>query len=236
MGETTLADWRKDNPGKCGRRKKVCRQCGFRWKGGDKTTVCDRCGEDRRCRGPIKGGTDTCRMHGGDGSPGPGPKYVLGDKLNHGINRLLQHPELHTLSVEMAANSTRVEQLLRRTEESDTAGFGELVDKGMNMVQSAIIEGDRGKAQKGIDLIREARAKERSEFSIWYELREHLKLQTAMASKQQDMMLKSEIMISVVHLREVLTTFQRIVFRVVKSPEDRKWVIQQMKQFYQEDE
>lgn len=220
----------------CGKLNKNCRSCQHRFKAGVRTVECPNCGEDRRCRTPKLKGKKACRMHGGNAGRKPGPKYILGDKLNRSMNRLLGHPDIFTLGNEIAANQHRIEELLRLSEEIEAIGLGPLIDKGLEMIEWGIINGDENKMRRGSDMIKEARMKARAHNSVWEELREHMKLDVSMKTSQQKMRLEAEEMISVIHVREVISTFQQILFRVIKNPEDRKFVIDKMREYYRPNE
>ena len=64
--------------GKCGRRKKSCRQCRHRFMAGDQAWTCPACGADRHCLNDAADGLPggACRIHGGRSLKGPAcPAY-----------------------------------------------------------------------------------------------------------------------------------------------------------------
>lgn len=171
-------------------------------------------------------------MHGGNAGRKPGPKYILGDRLNKSMNRLLGHPDIFTLAVEIAANSHRMEELLRLSDEIDSYALGPMLAEGISTLEMGIDNEDPQTIRNGISMIKDARVKVRAVNSVWNELREHMKLDTSMKTSQQKMRLEAEEMISVIHVREVISTFQQILFRVIKNQEDRSYVISKMREYY----
>lgn len=225
MGKT-----KKQDP--CDKLNKNCRKCQYRFKKGDRSVKCPECKEDRHCKTPKMVGKATCRMHGAKGGRPPSPKYILPDKLNSSINRLLEHPELWTLSAELAANTHRTQELLRITEEYDLVGAGKILGDGLDIAQTALFDENLIELQRGLDLIREGRIAELRSAGVWRELRECIKLDMNLKMTNARIVQMREEAISVIEVREVLAMIVEAMMRVIQDPKDRKWVLNYVREHF----
>lgn len=216
----------------CGRRNKNCRKCKYRYPKGSKATKCPKCGETRFCQSAKVHGLDTCRMHGDSKKHHPEPKFLLGPNLTERVNRILAHPELFELANEIAANEARTEQLLQLADKFSYANWGERIDKAVQNAHRAASFGERGAVLLALEAIEEARKEELSNLLTWAEIRETWKLHALLVRDRHTMMIEKEQMVSMTQLLEVIVSIQRIIFKVIRNPEDRKYVGQEMKRLY----
>ncbi len=218
----------------CGKRNKNCRKCAHHYAKGDKSWECPKCGEDRHCHTPRVVGLETCRMHGGKGGVQPGPKYVLGENLTSRINRLLRHPELFEMGNEIAVNQLRMNELLELTENMGS-GLASRFDEGLAIAREGARSHDQGLTESGLNIVIDALAEEKANSTTWRELREHLKLHNLMITSYQKMMVEQEQMVTTLQLVEVISSIQRIMFRVITNADDRQWVVREMREFFGHD-
>lgn len=216
----------------CGHLNKNCRKCKYRYKKGDRSIVCPECGESRPCRTPRIKGKNACRMHGGKGGRPPGPKYVLGPNLSQKINRVLAHPELYDLATEMSALTNRTEDLLNMSESFDHSKWGQKVDAAINRAIGAVRHGQQSTTFEILNELKDMRREEVVNDNLWFEIRENIKLQNVLAQTRHRIMLETEQTISVLQVMEVIGQIQRIFFRVIRNPADRRWVIEEIRKFY----
>jgi len=123
----------------------------------------------------------------------------------------------------MAANQARMEELLQMTENFDASGLSGQFDRGLAMIREALKSGNRTDVAAALSVLEEARTAEKSNANIWAEFREHLRLDTALIATTHKMRMDERLIIHPDELYEVLLTFQRIFFRVIKDPKDRQW-------------
>lgn len=77
---------------KCLRRKKRCRECGYRFSKDEYDLwKCPECGEDRHCQNPVEKEGEACRLHGGKSLKGMNhPNYSHGRYSKHIPSNLLE--------------------------------------------------------------------------------------------------------------------------------------------------
>lgn len=216
----------------CGRKNKNCRKCKYRYPKGSKATKCPECNETRFCQSAKVHGLDTCRMHGDHKKAHPEPKFLLGPNLSKRVNRILAHPELYELANEIAANEARTEQLLQLADKFSYANWGEKIDRAVQEAHKAASFGERGAVLDALKAIEEARKEELSNLLTWAEIRETWKLHALLVRDRHTMMLEKEQMVSITQLLEVIVSVQRIIFKVIRSPEDRRYVGQEIRRLY----
>lgn len=214
----------------CGRRNKSCRECKYRYKAGDKTWECPKCGVDRHCATPKMHGYETCRMHGGKGTQKK-EKVILTDKLSATFNRILEEDELLELSFERGMTLAQLEELLKAWSESDTAGVGQEVDKGLSIAHSGLINRKESQVQKGLNIINEARSVEKRKESLERRSLELIKVRQLLVTSDHRMRLDSEIQVTGTELLEVLSFFQSLMFTLLKDrPTDQTWFMRKFRE------
>ena len=216
----------------CGRNNKVCRNCKHRYAAGSQETECPECGEDRKCTSPRVRGKTTCRMHGSGGSKAREPKFLLGPNLSKRVNRILNHPELFELANEIAVNEARLEELAGASDKFNYLDWGSRMDKAIERANYSVKIGNRQQVLDVLDEINDLREEEIGNILTWAEMRETMKLHALLVKERHSMMIETQAMVSVTQLLEVITAVQRVIFKVVKDPVDRKYVIQEIRSFY----
>lgn len=105
---------------KCKARTKTCRQCGYRYEGGDKSWECPSCGEPRKCTNNAVEPYSVCRVHGaGGGRPPIHGKFSIPNKYLDRFNEIRKDPELMSLAYNIALSETRTDELLQQIDEND---------------------------------------------------------------------------------------------------------------------
>lgn len=216
----------------CGRKNKNCRKCHYRYPKGSKATECPNCKETRFCQSAKVHGLDTCRMHGDNKKLHPEPKLLLGPNLTERVNRILNHPELYELANEIAANESRMEQLLQVADKFSYANWGEKIDWAVKNAHQAANFGKRDAVLEALEAIEEARKEELSNLYTWAEIRETIKLHSLLVRDRHTILMETQQMVSVTQLLEVIVSVQRIIFKVIRNPEDRKYVGQEIRRLY----
>ncbi len=213
----------------CGRRNKSCRKCKYRYKAGDKTWECPKCGTDRHCATPKMNGYETCRMHGGKGTPKK-EKIILSTKLSQTFNRILAEDGLLELSFERGMVLSQLEELYQSWAESDTSGVGLEVDKGLAIAQAGLVGQRTGQVQKGLTIINNARSVEKRKESLEKRSLELVKVRQLLVTSDHRMRLDSEIQVTGTELVEILSWFQSLMFTLLKDrPTDRTWFMRKFR-------
>lgn len=213
----------------CQRRNRVCQVrsggCGYRFKGGDKSWVCPKCGQDRRCSSKIVKGGKTCRMHGGTDSAGPSPKhmkYMAPQIILDNYNKVLSDPTLLTMSHEIGILTAYTQQVMDLLEDQNAAlanqelrsAIGK-IDKGVfNLDMTLIREGLR-QAYRALDPIT-------IQILAWAEIKDNWKLQVIMAKAQNEWLKEQDEMMPRKHVLEVIIWMNRIGLKYIRDPLDRQ--------------
>lgn len=225
-----MSDSKKDLRPPCGRRNKNCKECKYRYKKGDKSWECPKCGFDRHCGNSKMHGYETCRMHGGKGTRKK-EKVILTEKLSATFNRIVEHDDLLELSFERGMVLSQLEELAKAWSESDTAGVGEEVDKGLSIAQAGVIARKTGQVQKGLNIINEARSVERRKENLEKRLLDHVRVRQLLVTSDHKMRLDSEIQVTGTELAEVLAFFQSLMFTLLRErPTDRVWFMRKFRE------
>lgn len=207
--------------GKCGRRNKKCRDCGYRFEKGDKNLICPMCGADRRCLAPKYKTFVTCRMHGGGGGKPPSQKYTIGRNIQAAYNRILASPELLNVSQEIASVDARIDQLHKMLDEANGAAF-DLIEQGLREARNGLMFGNQGKMSRGIAMALDGVTQFQTEKEIWHLIRTNTFLSLKLKDSQRKWNLEAQQMLSVQQIIEVIALFQQLVFRYLTNPIDRK--------------
>lgn len=226
-----MPDFKKGGQPICGRKVKVCRKCQYRYPKGDKALACSKCGETRFCQSTKVRGLDTCRMHG-DHKKAHEPKFLLGPNLSKRVNRILNHPELFDLANEFAANEARMEELLQIADEFSYAQWGIEMDRAIQNAERSVKFGERAAVLLALENIAELRKKELQHVYTWAEYRECVKLSELLVRSRHSMQIETQAMVSVTQLVEIISAVQRVIFKVIKNPTDRKYIIEELRSFY----
>jgi len=213
----------------CQKRNKVCQTrsggCGYRYKKGEKCWVCPQCGNDRRCVGAKVKGKPACRMHGGAKGSGGVPttmKYMPPQVIIDNYNRMFPDKELLTLGHEIAILSSYTQQLFQSLEEYDVV----VAHHGIQIAAELIEDGTRDmnmlKVRQGLQKLRDSMDPIMMTFLTWKEIKDNFNLQTSMADKQNNWLMKKETMMPREEVLEVLVWMGRIGLKHIKTSEDRQ--------------
>lgn len=213
----------------CQKRNKVCQPrsggCGHRYKKGDKTWVCPECGFDRRCVGTKVKGRVSCRMHGGAKGSGGVPKsmkYMPPQVIIDNYNRMFPDKELLTLGHEIAILSSYTQQLFESLEESNVtaAHFG--IQAAAEIIEDGVRNMNMLRVRQGLQKLQDSMDPVMLTFLTWKEIKDNFNLQTSMADKQNNWLMKKETMMPREEVLEVLIWMGRIGLKHIKTSEDRQ--------------
>jgi len=162
----------------------------------------------------------------------PEPKLILGPNLSEKVNRILAHPQLFELANEIALNESRLEQLGAAIDKFSYVNWGQAMDKQIEAAYQAAKFGKRDVVLMTLEEIQELRKTELAHLYAWAEMREVMKLHALLVKERHNMMMETEQTIAVTQLVEIIAAVQRVIFKVVRNPEDRKYVMQELRGYY----
>lgn len=214
--------------GICKKRNRVCQTntggCGYRFKGGNKTWVCPRCGQDRRCVATKIRGKKACRMHGGpnQGRAPSSKKYMPPQVIREGFNSVLDDPELLTLSHEIGLITSYTQQLLDLIDEQDIVGANEIIRGNLAKIEDAIARLNMVEIRECVQEFYKAIDPLIISVAAWSEIKSNLAIQLPMAKLQNKWNRDNDELMKKEHVMEVLVFMNRITLKYVKDPKDRQ--------------
>lgn len=210
----------------CAKRNKSCQirsgGCGYRFKKGDKSWVCPKCGQDRRCTSPKVFNAKACRMHGGAvGAGHPNPRYRAPMVIREDYNKALSDPELLTLGHEIATMIGYTQQLFDLLEQQNVVLAHQEVQRGLHIIEDGISDTDFLAIRRGVQMIAKAMDPINLQIRAWREVKDNYKIQLAMAAKQQEWLAREDELMPRQHVLEVMIWINRIGMKYIKSVADR---------------
>lgn len=206
---------------RCNAKNKNCRDCGFRYPKGSQKLKCPECGEERRCGNKKIKGRPTCRMHGSKGGPKPGRKYTIAKNIEAAYNRVLNSPEAIDLSQEIAIAGARVSQLNNLLDEGWDAANYSAIRKAHEIIQRAAMTSNLSLVARGISELDIALAPIEAQSKLWHEINEQLEMVRRLQATRHKWLKDSDQMVTMNEVVEILADFTRMVFKYIKSPQDR---------------
>ncbi len=206
---------------RCNAKNKNCRDCGFRYPKGSQKLECPSCGEERRCGNKKIKTRTTCRMHGSKGGGTPGRKYTIAKNIEAAYNRVLGSPEAIDLSQEIAIAGARVSQLNALLDEGTEAANYLAIREAHATIQRAAMSSNLSMIAKGIAELDIALAPIEAQSRLWHELNEQLEMVRRLQATNHKWLKDSDQMVTMNEVVEILSDFTRMVFKYIKSPQDR---------------
>jgi hypothetical protein len=211
----------------CGRRVRTCSLsrggCGRRYKKGEKTWVCPKCGADRRCRNKKIQGGSVCRMHGGKsmGTPRTG-RYMPPSIYLKNYNRVMGDHKLIKLAEEIGMLISYNQQLWDTIDTLDVITESRNIETGLAMITQGVADGSTWKVRRGLSQAKKAYDKVWLQFRAWQEIRSNLRLMKDMMDSQHKWLVDEQAMVPRQHVLEALVWFNRIALRFIRTPEDKR--------------
>lgn len=218
-----------DGINRCGRRTKSCRNCGYRYKGGDKSWKCPECGEDRHCLVRVSQLGDACRVHGGASLKGLASKSLKTGRYSkympaRMVDRYLEaveDDELLSLRSEVAVMEARMAELFQALDRGDSVGRWEKLKDTLENLTRANRAGNKQATATALyrltSLIREGAA----ERETWDEIYKCMEQKRRLSTAESDRLVQMQQMISY----EQAMMFMRVVMVAVKDEIDDKLVL-----------
>lgn len=222
--------------GKCGKRNKGCSiirgGCGYRFKAGDKTWVCPKCGLDRRCRSNRVTKTRACRMHGAGGDNGgrpPKQAYAILSNLGPNYNEILRSKDLLDNSNQIAALDVIVNKLVEEMHQYDAGAAVDDMMKAYTMIANAQRYGNTSRIRAGLDMLLEAMAPLRTSQQVRDEIYTNYTLRNRMVDNQRKWALENKQMVPWIQVVEIVGVFQQLMFQYLPSGSDRSSFLKALK-------
>jgi len=213
----------------CARRNRVCQPrsggCGYRYKGGNKTWLCPNCGQDRRCIVKKRKGAKTCRMHGSAKGAGRAPKsmkYMPPQVILDRYNKVMEDPELLTMSHEIGLLTSYTQQIFELLDEQNVVLANQILRKAIAKIDDGAFELNMIEIRKGIQELYKALDPITIQVMSWLEIKDNWKLHLAMTKAQNEWLLQKDEMMPRKHVLEVLIWMNRIGLKYIRDPNDRK--------------
>lgn len=207
---------------RCTGRVKHCSKCGYTYTAGDQSWECPECGNDRRCKNPAVKGFNKCRMHGARGGRPPGSKYVFGVTVAAAFNRLFSDPKLWDMTEQQAILGVRFEQLIQRLDEVENKGIdSKYVYTLLSQAHSAVMVENWKTASTNIMMAMKELEAPAQEIALWEMIYENIQIANRVSVDNRMLSLKSEEMVHMSQVFELLTFLQQIIFRYIRAEDDR---------------
>lgn len=231
-------------PNQCTARTKNCRECGHRYKKGDKTWECPNCGEERRCTNMALDTYTVCRMHGARGGKPPNVKTAIPQRFEKAFNHLAEHPYLWDLADQQIALNLRYSELfngLDDIEETHLSVDFQAVMKSLNDLEDTLrsLPTKNNAEYKALQNSFKALGKMRDEFMpayreevIWAKIThmgEYIRknYDTTMKHLQAD-----EQMVPIAMVIEVLSVINREALLFITDRQDRKTFNERLRVYF----
>lgn len=208
-------------PNQCTARTKTCRACSYRYKKGDKSWHCPKCGEERRCTNNAVEDRNVCRMHGGYAGRPPSQKYRIAKDLTAAFSHAVSHPDLLNLNQEIALMAARQTDLMDRFENQDVSGVAKLAMRAANDIETGIVTGNMTMTAEGLTELRRALDPAMIQQSIWFQMQGNFEVIRRLQDTERRWLAASKQAISIEKVLELVLLLQRIMFRYIPTAQDR---------------
>lgn len=214
----------------CSARLKTCRnkECRYRFKKGDKSWKCVKCGEDRHCGRMANIGSEVCNVHGAKGgAPVKAGKYTIPAQIAEYYNTIIADPDLMNLSINQAIFEARVQQLLLMVHENDSRGADAAMREGMLIIESAVNKATEehpllpDDVMVGITLIREALKPTILEKRYWRDIKELTETIRRLNDTERKYEMTSDQTFTAIQVVEAIALFSTIASKYIPTDKDR---------------
>jgi hypothetical protein len=222
----------------CTARVKTCSKCKYKFEAGDKTWDCPECGTNRRCKNKAEEPYKVCRMHGaGGGRPPVHGKFTIPTKYADRFNSIRQDPELMSLTMNVAINETRTDELLQQIHDNDTSSVHQDIMAAVRMMEYDILRLGNwleteevakllpkqgfGNILMGMVMLKEAVEPARVEEKLWRDVNFQLELGRRLNDTERKWATQHDQMIPIAVALEAIRTVMRDALEFIVPPKDR---------------
>jgi hypothetical protein len=149
-------------------------------------------------------GMEVCRLHGGKSLRGIAHwhyktgKYAkdLPNQLAGAYEEALSHPEIHTITHEIALGETRLRTLLKRTETSDLGHAWLALSQAWEQFMTARTEGDTLGMKAALTSADTAIARGKTDYLLWQNIMETVKIVADLRLKEHKRLIDLDLVIT----------------------------------------
>lgn len=216
-----------DADNQCTARLKTCRnkECRFRFKAGDKSWKCPKCGIPRRCTNKASQGYNVCRVHGaGGGRPPIHGKMIVPVQIADAFNRIIGDSSFMSLAMNQALLEARTNQLLEQINEYDTSVAHSEIMSAIFKIENAMLDPDSinsielaravGQLKKAVDPVR-------IEYQLWGEVKDNLELTRRINDTERKYITQLDQLVPLGQVVEAFAIHLRIAMKYIVVTEDR---------------
>lgn len=219
--------------GQCESRLKTCRKCNVRFKAGDKSWECYKCGESRRCENDALTSRTACRAHGGKGGrPPSSTKIRIAPIWSTAYAHAVQHPELLSLATEIGVINARNDQLMERLRNIDVSSVHRDVLDAVNLIEEALLSGNTTMVARGITRLREAIDPINVESSVYYQLLNNFEIARRLTDTERKWATANQQTMDLSLVVELLILVTRIMMRYIPTHQDRAACAKEIRQYF----
>ncbi len=177
-------------------------------------------------------------MHGaGGGRPPVHGKFTIPTKYADRFNAIRQDPELMSLTMNVAINETRIDELLLQIHDNDTAAVHQDISAAVRMMEYDVIrlgnwlEKEKvaalipkqgfGNILMGMVMLKQAVEPARVEEKLWHEVNFQLELGRRLNDTERKWATQHDQMIPIAIALEAIRTVMRDALEFIVPPEDR---------------
>lgn len=219
---------------RCGRRRRNCTKCGYKYKKGDRSWECPECGYTRKCQQLVSNPGDACRFHGGASLRGPahprwnGGKYAkdLPAALGERFQEAFENPELLTLRHEIALVDARLGQCLSRL---SSGGIGEVwvgLRKAWRAFQNA---GTQKEVQEAISELSALINQGDADYTAWREIDGLLTQRRKLTESERKARVEAQQIMTMEQAATLMAALTHSVNKRVSDPKERQAIAEDLR-------
>lgn len=177
----------------------------------------------RQCmNSPLKG-KRVCAIHGGKGGRPPiHGKYTHAARLVDDIERAVAHPDLLSMTFELATNSARIGQLFRQMDELDLTSVTADILEEVGNIRSALLKHATHSALAALNRLEKACTPAQVEARIWDKVLQHMEVSRKLSDSERKWLHEQQLLLTIREVVGLLRTYQEIALRFIPNSKDRK--------------
>ena len=164
-------------------------------------------------------------MHGSAKGAGRAPKsmkYMPPQVILDQYNKVMEDPELLTMSHEIGLLTSYTQQIFKLIDEQNVVLANQMLRKAIAKIDDGTFELDMLKIRNGVQELYKALDPITIQVMSWLEIKDNWKLHLAMTKAQNEWLLQKDEMMPRKHVLEVLIWMNRIGLKYIRDPNDRK--------------
>lgn len=224
--------------GQCQARKKVCSQCKFRYKKGDKAWACPHCGDSRRCKNKSHKDFNVCRRHGAGGGRPPNSTYIIAEAISAAFNRILNDDKIWEMAEQQAVLGTHFEELVLQLDGIDKEGGVDVMALASLLGRMSPLVGIEKAEGKLLNMIQDALDMLREEYRaqiLWNQIYSSIEMMRKNADSHKRWIKDKDTLVTISEVIEIIQFFQQMAFKFIPDSHDRKAYAQQVRAYVMED-